>query len=363
MRARSLIVALLVAVCGAVLGPVAPAQAATADQWGFALVDNPTVPLFTTLNTSRQWGTWKTAFPASWASGGKLATGRFRVKFPNIGTPKGFVHVTPVNRTGNYCEIVFWTPSGADEIVDVQCHKPGGAADDTPFTVLWSVSSGVLPSSQPGSHAYLRYGTAGITDSYNSTGLGAAGGPTGVGQYTFKLYGVGLATMLSGNLQATAIQPNAAPRRCNIYKWSFSGTDILATVYCYNQAGALTNSEFTLSYHRERTVLGSFAPPKYFGYVWSAGNVGQTNFNYPTALNANTIGATIPVGRYIVKYPNLGVKETTAQLTANSPTSNYCNLTSAWSYAGVDAVVDVICFDNAGNPKAEVFLSTFTSRI
>ncbi|GIG59172.1 hypothetical protein Lfu02_35440 [Longispora fulva] len=361
MRARSLLVALLVAVCGAVLGPVAPAQAATADQWGFALVDNPTVPLFTTLNTTRQWGTWKTAFPADWASGGKLATGRFRVKFPHIGTPKGFVHVTPVSRTGNYCEILFWTPSGVDEILDVQCHKPGGVADDTAFTVMWSVSSGV--AAPPGSHAYVRYGTSGIVDSYNSTGLGVSGGPLGTGQYSFKLYGVGLATVLSGNLQATAIQPNGAPRRCNIYQWSMAGTDIVAYVFCYNQAGAATNTEFTLSYHRERTVLGSFAPPKYFGYVWTAGNVGQTNFNYPTGLNTNVVGTAPPLGRFIVKYPNLGQKETTAQVTANSSTSRYCNLTSPWTYSGPDAVVDVICFDNAGVYTPEVFFSTFTSRI
>ena len=44
-------------------------------------------------------------------------------------------------------------------IVDVQCHKPGGLPEDSRFTVLWTVSSGVLPSTA-GSYASVQYGPA-----------------------------------------------------------------------------------------------------------------------------------------------------------------------------------------------------------
>ncbi|GAB3937610.1 hypothetical protein GCM10027614_16120 [Micromonospora vulcania] len=143
MRLRSIVTAALAAVLAAsALAPPTPA-AATADRWGFAYVKDPTVPVWTVLDTTRQWGSWKTAFPAAWADGVKLAPGRFQVRFPQVGTSsRGVPHVTPVNRTGHYCEVVRWFQSGTDEIVDVQCHKPGGTREDTPFTVLWTTSSG-----------------------------------------------------------------------------------------------------------------------------------------------------------------------------------------------------------------------------
>ncbi|GAB3979410.1 hypothetical protein GCM10027615_55760 [Plantactinospora veratri] len=89
-----------------------------------------------------------------------------------------------------------------------------------------------------------------------------------------------MAGTLAGNLQVTAVQPNAGPRRCKVARWGASGVDIIAYVACFDQGGAPVNSEFTLSYHRERAVYGSFGPPKYTGYFFSAG-AGQTNWNYP----------------------------------------------------------------------------------
>ena len=70
MRVRRVVAVALAALLAAVgLAPTAPAAAATADRWGFAYVDNPTVTSWTVLDTTRQWGTWKTAFPAAWADG------------------------------------------------------------------------------------------------------------------------------------------------------------------------------------------------------------------------------------------------------------------------------------------------------
>jgi hypothetical protein len=345
------------------LVPAAPAHAATADRWGFAYVDNPLAPVWTVTDPTRQWGSWKTAFPASWAESINVAPGRVLVRFPHIGLgARGNVHVTPVNRSGHYCEIVRWNQSGADEIIDVQCHRPGGARDNTPFTVLWSVSSGVLPAGQ-GSFATVQYGPAAIVQAYNSTG-----GPVGVvagapGTYQVRFGGVGLAGVLAGNFQVTAVQPNAGPRRCNVAFWTASGTDIIAYVFCYDQAGALTSSEFTASYHRERAVFGSLGPPKYFGYLWPNALAGPTNFNSVLGVGINTIAAVAPPGRYLVRYPQLGLRETHAQVVAYGQGPNYCHLTQPWSFAGPDAVVDIICFDNLGNPTPNRMLTTYTSRV
>ncbi|WP_051110510.1 hypothetical protein [Longispora albida] len=362
IKARLLaVLALAAGLAASSLGMAAPAQAATADRWGYALVDNPVVPIWAGLNPARNWVT--TGVPS--AQGGKIATGRFMVKFPGIGTPgnKGVAHVTTVDRNGNYCEVVKWFQSGLDELVDVACFKPGGIAADTAFSVLFTVSSGVL-GVPPGSHAYAQYGTVSLVQAYNSTGGAVVVAPIGAGQYQVRLNGVlGTAGVLAGNVQATAIQPNLAPRRCKIYKWYPSGLDVIAHVFCFNQAGALTNTEFNLSYHRERSVTGSFAPPKYIGYLDTISG-GQTNFNYVMGgFGFNSFGPSVPVGRYTVKYPQLGVKETHAQITAHGAGSNYCNLTQNWLHSGPDAIVDVICFDNTGASATHNFLSTFTSRV
>ncbi|SBT39483.1 hypothetical protein [Micromonospora auratinigra] len=354
----ALLAALLVAV--GVLIPTT-AGAATPDRWGFATVKDPTVAAWTVLDTSRQWGSWKTAFPAAWADGIKLAPGRFLVRFPQVGAGSlGVPHVTPIDRGGHYCEVVRWYQSGSDEIVDVQCHKPGGTRDDSPFTVLWTVSSGVLPVGS-GAHAYLQGGASGLVQAYNSTGAGVGVGPLGVGQWSVKLPGVGLAGVLAGNLQVTAIQPNAGPRRCKVHKWSATGTDLLVFVFCFDATGAPVNTDFTLSYHRARSVTGGYAPPKYFGHLASAAG-GPTNDNHVVGLDANTLSPLLPAGRHLVTFPQLGQKETHAQVTAQGDGSNYCNLTQPWSYA-VDAPVDVICFDNAGTVVPHDVLVAFTSRI
>lgn len=361
MRIRSLAVALAAVLAAGTLTPATPATAATADRWGFAYVEDPTVPAWTVLDTSRQWGSWKTAFPAAWAQGANIGPGRFLVRFPQVGLgSRGVPHVTPVNRSGHYCEVVRWYQSGADEVVDVQCHKPGGGRSDTPFTVLWTTSSGVLPAATAHAYAQVTAG-AGLAQSYNSTGAGNGAGALGVGQYAVKLPGVGLAGVLAGNVQVTAVQPNAGPRRCKIYTWFSSGSDVVANVHCFDQAGALTNTDFTLSYHRRRAVFGSIAPPTRFGHLGTAVG-GPTNDNSVLGVGVNSVVALAPAGRYLATFPQLGVRETHVQVVAQGRGSNYCHLTQPWSYT-TNAEVDTVCFDNAGTIVPHRFLATFTSRV
>jgi hypothetical protein len=119
------ITALLAAVA---LVPAQPATAATADRFGFAYVEDPTVPPGTPLAAGYQFGSWP-AGPS--ATGGKVATGRFVVRFPKIGFgARGNVHVTAVANDGRFCEIVRWSSSLADELVDVQCFKAGSSPAD-----------------------------------------------------------------------------------------------------------------------------------------------------------------------------------------------------------------------------------------
>ncbi|GAA1747129.1 hypothetical protein [Luedemannella helvata] len=342
--------------------PASPAAAAPVSQWGFAYFDNATPPAgWFTLDTSRQWGTWKTAFPAAVATGTRIATGRYYVRFPYLAASgAGIVHVTAVNRTGQYCETVFTRDAGADLIVAVACFRPGGAPDDSRFTVLFTTGSGGGIALSPGGYAFVRYGTAGIVAQDNSTGAGNGAGPIGVGAYEVKFPGVA-GRGLSGNLQATAIGPNAQPRRCKIAKWGVSGADVIAYVFCFDAAGVRTNTEFAVSYHRERSVVGPY-PPKYFGYLWTPDLAGPSNYNNLYGFGANTGAPVIGLpGHSAYRFPGVGEKETHAQVTAYGDDPNYCTI-SGWS-GSPDLTLGTVCFTNAGTTALTPFFATATSRL
>jgi hypothetical protein len=356
------VVALVAALFAAILLiPGSPAAAATADRFGFAFVDNPTVPAWTALPGPYQYGSWA-AGPV--ATGGKFALGRFLVKFPNIAAgARGNVHVTAVAGDGRFCETVRWYASGLDQIVDVQCFKAGGSPADTPFTVLWTTSSGVLPAGV-GAYASAQVTTAGtLVQSYDSAGAAVTAGPLAPGIYSVRLNGVGDATgILAGNVQVTALQPNAQPRRCKILKWGATGADVIVYVECHNPlTGTVINSDFTVSYHRERSVYASFGPPKYFGYL-STPFGGPTNYSYPLGVGANGFGP-LGTGTYTVKFPALHEKATTTHVTAFGDGPGYCTIQDKWLRFGSDAVVPVACFDNSGTPDKSEFSVTFSASV
>ncbi|GAA2606096.1 hypothetical protein GCM10010399_41320 [Dactylosporangium fulvum] len=341
----------------ALLVPAAPAAAATPDHWGFAFVKDPTTTVATPLDPAYQYGSWKAFAPAALADGVKIGPGRFLVRFPMIGLGafRGIPHVTAVSNDGHFCEAVRWGAQGADEVVDVQCFKPFGFPDDSQFTVLWTVSSGVTG---PGAHAYVHVAAlSGIIQQYNSSGAGNSVTTGGPGSYTVRFANVGLAGIHTGNLQVTAVQSNAQPRRCKVARWSWSTPDVYALIACFDAtSGAPAYSEFTASFHRERSVHGAVSPPTRFGYVTSTTS-SQSNYNSALGFGANSIGGMT------VKYPMLYQKETHAQVTAIGDTANYCGLEKPWSDAGGTAVVSVACFDQTGARVGSAYLSTFSSSI
>ncbi|GLW34251.1 hypothetical protein [Actinoplanes regularis] len=360
-RPRRLVAVYATALATALLliAPGAPAAAATPDRFGFAYVKDPTVPAWTPLPAPYQFGSW---VPGPLATGGKIATGRFLVRFPNIAFgSRGNVHVTAVARDGRFCEIVRWYASAPDEVIDVQCFKPGGAPADTPFTVLWNVNSGVLPAGV-GGYASVQAISGLVGQSYNSSGGAVTVTGVAVGVYLVRFNGVGTPAGLSGDIQVTAQQPNAQPRRCKILRWGASGLDVLAYVTCHDPAtGAVLNSDFTASFHRERSVYAAFAPPKYFGYIAQPGG-GTTNYQYPLGVGANGIGS-LGIGVYEVKYPILHQKETHAQVTAFGDGPSYCAIRDLWTDNLGDALLPVACFDNAGLPVNSGLTASFSSSV
>jgi hypothetical protein len=344
----------------ALLVPGQPASAATADRFGFAYVKDPTVAPWTPLPAGYQFGSWPSG-PT--ATGGKVGTGHFQVRFPTIGlSPRGNVHVTAVADDGRFCETVKWARVLSDEVVDVACFRAGGAPEDTPFTVLWTFSTGTVNPATDGAYASAQVQSTGsLVQSYNSAGASVSAGLVAPAIYEVVFKGVGsVLGDLSGDVQVTALNTAGLPARCKILRWGTSGSDAVVYVMCHDPvSGRARGSDFTISFHRERSVYASFGPPKYFGYI-ATPFAGQTNFQYPLGFGANGWGPT-GTGTYIVKFPLLHEKFTTAHVTAYGDDPGYCTIEQLWSQYGTDAVVPVACFDNTGSPDKLEFNTTFSS--
>jgi hypothetical protein len=350
-----LVLATLLALAATLLAaPAAPARAAVPDQWGFAYNDRPNPPAGYVMPVSRQWGSWKAAFPASWATVSQIGVGFYQVKFPHIGG-KGVAHVTAVNYGPVSCQLAKWGFSGTDEIVYVRCHTATGAPRDSAFTVLYSESSGL--SGAPYGWVWGAAG-GGVVNGFNASGAPNSSVPIGVGTYDVRLPGLGGG--FDGNVQVTAVHSQTGVR-CAVAKWAPSGSDQRVIVRCNNSTtGAPFNTDFTLTYHHKVAVFGG--SPTRFGYLW------DTFGAIPPGANVNSFGAVNTVvsagaGLRLVTFPKIGLDQSHVQVTAFSSGGEFCNLLAPWAIIGGDAVVrDVACYTGAGARINTRSFVTYTSR-
>ena len=336
-----------------------PAQAAVPDAWGFAFMHNSAPPPGTILDVTRQWGSWKTAFPADWATVTQIGVGRYRVTFPHIASTRGVVHVTAVSGDARWCQVMTWFASGVNELVDVQCYRNGGVPAPARFSIVYGTSSGAPTSS--GAFGYVFANLLGGTiNSYNSAGLVNTVSKFGPGQYKVTLPGLaGAAVGLAGDVQVTSVHPNS-PRRCKVANFARVGAGYSIIVYCHDQANVLTDSWFDLTFQDKRAIFGGLAPPKNIAYLWTGGG-GATNYN--SQGGANTVISS-GVGQYLVQFGLVGVAQTDVQVTAYGPSPDYCILQEVWGFSGTTVVVrNVFCFNGAGVPTPNQFFVTYTSRV
>jgi hypothetical protein len=361
MTLRRTLVALLVsalATTTATVVPAAVAHAATPDRWAFAFMNNPVPPAGFLMDPGRQWKSDNV--PNSTVS--PMVIGRYQVRFPNIASIKGVAHVTAVASDPRWCQVFNNYPSGADQIIVVQCYKYTGAVitqDWSAFTVMYSTSSG--PLAGPGSYAYLQANLLGGTvTSYNPVGLANTVTHGGVGTGTYKVYLPGVSTgLFDGNLQVTAQHGNS-PRRCKVDSWDPGSAGLHILVRCYDHTGAPADSWFNLTYHRERSVYGAVHLPKNFGYLWSAGFPGPSSYNSMGSIN--TLSSAGP-GLSYVEFHKVGYKEDHIQVTGYRSGSSYCNLQNLWGMSGTVVLVrNVICWSATGTPVTPSFFITYSSR-
>ncbi|MEV6976551.1 hypothetical protein [Kitasatospora sp. NPDC093806] len=354
VRSALSVLALLAALLGVGIPAAGPAHAAVPDRWGFAFLDNPTPPPAYVPDTTRQWGSWPS--PATNpVRVDQLGTGSYVVHFPLIAGPGGIAHATAVGRTGSWCQVRGWATAGTGQDVTVSCHRPGGAPEDTRFTVLYTTSSGV-PSPAGGSYGYLYSDASGaVLTQYNSAGAVNAVSHGGSGVWKAWLPGLGASTPV-GNIEVTAVDP-VQGARCKVADWAPAASGQTVVVNCYNAANALYDTRWTLSYSVKRAVHGPALPPKLFGYLWFNGTV-PAGTNYNSTGPANTLSGSVP---YTVNLPNVAVPSDTAQVTAFGSGPDYCGLAAPWARSSGTANLYPLCFNGSGSPIASRFFTAFTS--
>ncbi|MFD0747142.1 hypothetical protein ACFQ1L_39030 [Phytohabitans flavus] len=339
-----------VAAALATAGLAAPAQAAVPDGHGFVLWNGAaTVP----------GSTWPAATIVT--PGG---SGLYRIIFPGQAARGGVVHVTAVSGGPVWCQALRWGPSGADEVVYVRCYTVGGAPVDTPFSAVFASSS--PPDGLAGRYGYVHSNPAGgIISQYNSSLLANSVTPLGPpGQYHVRLPGLGTFGPVDGSVQVTAADPNIGAH-CEVAKWASNpgGQDVI--VLCFDGVGTPFNTWFTLSYQYERSLFGSVAPPRFFGYLWNmppppTPNVGPPSTNFNSQLGPGTNTATASgLGLTLVSFRALAQRPDNVQVTAFGQAGEFCNLQAGWGYSGTTVLVrNVACYTPAG---ARVGSGSFTS--
>ncbi|WP_020521729.1 hypothetical protein [Catelliglobosispora koreensis] len=345
-------VAVTLLAAGAVVGVAsAPAQAAVPDKFGFLL--------------------WSGGFVTQAQPAGSTVVagppGRWTVTFPGQGIAGGVVHVTAVhdalaNPPGRWCQADSWGVVGLNEVVKVSCYSPFGALDPTPgFSVQFSRSSGAPVGA--GRYGYIHANAVcGIITQYNSAGFGNTCTHAGVGAYSVGFTAMGTPGPIDGGFQVTAVN-GAVGARCKIAgPWTSSANGQFARIFCFNPAGALANTAFTVSYQYRRSLYGPVAPPNRFGYLLNQPPVGpaSTNFNNLAAANGIVVFGP-PV--WTVRFPNIySTAPSNTQVTAFGTTSHFCGLHKPWQPAGTAVDAHVNCFTNAGVPVNSGFLISHNSR-
>jgi hypothetical protein len=353
--------AALLAMAGFVVALAGPAQAAVPDHWGFAYVDKPSVPGIP--DPTHQAGSWPAPFKVHVTPG---AVGQVFVRFPQIASKGGVVHVTAVIARPAWCQAQKWGPSGTDEIATVRCFKPGGAPVFVPFVVMFTTSTkGPFPAGR--AYGYVHFEPAsGIVTQFNSVGAVNMVTPGPVGVWTVTMPGLGTPGP-AGNVQVTAVNP-AVAAKCEVDAWASSAARQVFQVRCFDGGSTPLKTGWNLTYQRRRAVTGN--QPKLFAYTFDnkpllAGPYAPA----PPPVNFNSAGAvntiqTAGAGLRLVNFPGVGVLPNTVLVSAFHTGPGFCNLNTLWATtAGAPQVIvrDVACYTAAGVLKSQPSLITYAS--
>ncbi|RZU53297.1 RNA polymerase sigma factor (sigma-70 family) [Krasilnikovia cinnamomea] len=298
------------------------------------------------LHHDWQWGTWRrstdSALAARSATTTRTGEGRYQVRIPGVGSPFAVVHVSSGAGWGYpqaiSCQAVDARNDGVDEVVDVACHDPAGAAKNLPYQVIVAdPSRGAAPM------VTARYTPNGGTWTFSATG-----GPARVRRTAAGRYEVTVAGGFAGSGYAV-ITPQAAASRCRPTQTARTSGGLLVRIACstdtawmfsYAEGSGLSHDPGVPAAYV--TVTGGASPGVARGRSWSS------NGELPTVTRTG-------VGTYQVKYQSIGKPQVypadAVSLTATGSPDRYCR-TPVWNSYSTKQIVTILvaCFDPAGKP-------------
>jgi hypothetical protein len=304
----------------------------------------------------------------------KLSPGRVRVALKSVGTTlgggagnlRGHVQVQPDNSSGHRCQVVGWAPSGAHELVEVQCTTRNGTPHDTAFWVQFMRGPGI-----GGRSAYVALDASlsvGVTHTvpahltYNSNG-----GVNTIVKQSTGVFRVNLPTIWHSSgpmVQVTAATgATAMGQYCKILSDTQVGSvDFGVTVACFNAIGQAADAFFTLNAfvreHAGPNSAGAYGratqvgTAEYFatGAFDSGINRCTSNQNVKAFLIPEPFGVPGSTERYRMNFGNMDLKRAVPHVTAQGDGNAYCT----YSYSDTDtsvptARVFVMCWVPSGS--------------
>ena len=320
---------------GPTAGPSGPASAGPgprllASKAGYVWGSDPTSPSYVAV------GEYRYNSSGGPVSVSRQGTGSYRVTFAGLGDPGGVAHATAYGANANFCAVVRWNPSGADETVEVKCWDRGTAEVDTMFVANFAVGSQAGAALSylwaDGGNRTGRY-TPNDQYRYDTTGQAAWIERAGAGHY--KVF-VPVSKGLTGDpstFQVTSY--GAATFRCKLSRVSIATG--VHEVVCHDAVGTPYDSKFALTFSSQGSVLG------------------RTDKRYGEYTDASA-GTTNPAtGVYVVPARELGQARGQVVAYATRDSSTYCHV-GRWYVSGADLSMEVRCFDSGGNPAAAQFM-------
>ncbi len=207
--------------------------------------------------------------------------------------------------------------------------------------------AGYVWADSPGAAAYV----PDATYQYNSTGAANDITRFGTGRYSVRMPGLGV------NEGTVTVTSYATSARCKATGWgSFDLVDQFVGVACDDSAGNPVDAVYAVAFQRVDAGEGARA------YVW-ADDATAAQYDPDPSYQHNSTGATNSisrsgVGQYRVFLPGLSSTSGHVQVTAFGGGTGYCKVLT-WDASGDDEIVDVRCFDSAGNPADEQFTMVF----
>jgi hypothetical protein len=178
----------------------------------------------------------------------RKANGVYKATLPGVGAPGGNVQVNNEDGFNGDCHVVGFRQRGADEVVNVRCHRASGALWDSPFYLAFTDGQGLK---SPGSRgvAYLKADKPTSPNyapdpryAYQSNGASPTIAQSNTGRYVVTLPG------MEGGGAAQVTTYGFGNARCQVSHLADSGRPVKIGVDCNYRDGTPANTIFGLQY-------------------------------------------------------------------------------------------------------------------